>query len=190
MVDCKDGDLSTVFCNTTFCRHCSSSCSFFHGNDPRIILLPWQPLVNLVWPSPVIQCLSIHLHSLHLCLSCCKLPLFIYIFFLHHSPHSVIHFFFPLSPPVWVYRGCCYTSSQYIYTSWCHTSGDSLFICMHWSPAGMLPSLTQWFKLAGVWLLVAELQVQINQITSQQRNYCFCQPGTQARFKCAGKYWY
>lgn len=94
MVDCKDGDLSAVFCNTTFCQHCSSSCSFFHGNDPRIILLPWQPLVNLVWPSPVIQCLSIHLHSLHLCLSCCKLPVFIYIYFLHHSPHSVIHFFF------------------------------------------------------------------------------------------------
>lgn len=40
--------------------------------------------------------------------------------------------------------------------------GDSLFICMHRSPTCMLPSLTQWFELAGVWLLVAELQVQTN----------------------------
>lgn len=94
MVDCKDGDLSAVFCNTTFCQHCSSSCSFFHGNDPRIILLPWQPLVNLVWPSPVIQCLSIHLHSLHLCLSCCKLPVFIYIYIFFTIAHILLFTFF------------------------------------------------------------------------------------------------
>lgn len=30
---------------------------------------------------------------------------------------------------MWVSHCCCYTSSQYIYTNWCHTSGDSLFTC-------------------------------------------------------------
>lgn len=62
---------------------------------------------------------------------------------------------------------------------------------MHPNSVCMLPSLTQWFKLAGMWLLVAVLQVQINlNSPSDKEAIVFSQPGTQARLKWAGKYWY
>lgn len=62
---------------------------------------------------------------------------------------------------------------------------------MHWSPVSTLPSLNQWFKLAGMWLLVAELQVQINLSSPPHKGtIVFSQPGTQAGLKRAGKYWH
>ena len=100
--DCRGGYLWAAFCNTALCSCCPSSCNFSHGNDPSIIPLPWQPVVNPAWPSPVIQCIYIHLHSLPpsisvslvLSLQHCKLPLFfMFFFFLLHSPHSVIQCF-------------------------------------------------------------------------------------------------
>lgn len=84
-------------------------------------------------------------------------------FFLHHSPHSVIQYFFFL---YFHLCGCIMAAVTQAVNTFTQADvilqGDSLFICMHRSPTCMLPSLTQWFELAGVWLLVAELQVQTN----------------------------
>lgn len=93
------------------------------------------------------------------------------------------------SPPLWAYHGCCYTSSQCIYTGWCHTEGDGLFAVIY--PVTMLPSLTQLFKLTSMWLLVAELQVQTNLSSPPNKEtIVFSQLGTQTTFKWTGKYWY
>lgn len=126
--------------------------------------------------------------SLVLSVQCCKLPLFIFFSSIAHILLFCI--FFSFSLPVWVYHRFCYTSSQYIYTSWCHTSGDSLFTCTR-IHVSMLPSLTQWFKPADMWLLVAELQVQINLSSpAHKETIVSSQPQTQAELKWAWKYWY
>ena len=114
------------------------------------------------------------------------------MFFFFRSIAHILLFsvFLPFPPPVWVYHRCCYTSSRYIYTNWCHTSGDSLSACTKVLRSCILPWLGG-LKPTGMWLLVAVLQVQINPSSPpNKRTIVSSQPGTQARLKWAGKYWY
>lgn len=132
--------------------------SCFHNN----------PSVNLVLTFiTVIQCLSIHLHSFAaaptLILSqLCILPLF-FFFFLNSIAHILLFCFsLSFSPPVWVLLCRCYTSSRYLYTRWCHTSRDSLFVCTQ-LPESMLPRLTlEAGRPVAACCRAAELQVQIS----------------------------
>lgn len=125
-------------CNTTVFIRCPLPLNFSHSNDPSIMLLPWQPVVNQAWPSPVIQCLSIHLHSLpssvSVSLSNHKLPLF-----LHHSPHSHTHYaFFPISLCVFFLLLCGCIIATVIQAVNTATQTD---VILHWTVCSHLSSL-------------------------------------------------
>lgn len=186
---CNDGwyyrvDIFSVVCVcvcvyliASLCNHCPSTHNFSHGNDPSIILLPWQHIVNPVWPSAVIHCVSIHLHS-SLPLSLVSLVLsmlqtsYIYLFNFCSIAHILFSFF--LSPTcVGVFIA---SVTQVVNTATQDDvilQRDRLFMCTH----VLYPCSSLWLSALSYGRHVAACcrtaGADQTKLTYSQRNYCF-----------------